>query len=431
VRDPLPIALTDRPVTGSPRLPGSKSITNRALVLAALADGSSELRGALFSDDTRVMMAALERLGIGVVADERSGRVVVSGCAGVLPAHGVDLDVGNSGTSARFLAAVVALGRGEFRIDGSARMRQRPIEPLALALRSLGVDAATVNGDGCPPLLVKTTGLKSGRALVESALSSQYLSGLLLAAPHADGPVVLAVRGELASEPYVAMTLAMLDDWGIQADTATTTGVREYCVPAPQAVASRRYDIEPDASAASYFLAAAAITQGHVLIEGLGHGSLQGDVRFARVLESAGCTLRMERDRMELWGPGQLRGVEVDMNDISDTLMTLAAIAPFASGPSRIRNVAHVRAKESDRIRALATELRRVGIRATEHQDGLTIYPGRPHGAVIRTYDDHRIAMSFATMGLRVPGIAIQNPGCVAKTFPGYFGELDRLTRGL
>jgi 3-phosphoshikimate 1-carboxyvinyltransferase len=306
-------------------------------------------------------------------------------------------------------------------------MRERPIEPIIAALRCLGVDAATVNDDGCPPVVVRASGLRGGHAVVGSELSSQYLSGLLLAAAHAGGPVVLTVPGELASEPYVAMTLAMLHRWGIRVETTASAGSRQYRVPAPQAVRGRRYDVEPDASAASYFLAAAAITGGLVAVEGLGHGSLQGDVRFARVLEDAGCAVQIERDRMELRGTPRLRGVDVDMNDISDTVMTLAAVVPFAASPSRIRNVAHIRTKECDRIGALVAELARVGIHTIAHEDGLTIHPGRPHGAVIQTYDDHRMAMSFALLGLRVPGIAIADPECVSKTFPGYFAEMDRL----
>lgn len=422
--DPYPIKASDRPFSGAPRLPGSKSITNRALTLAAMADGVSTLERALFSDDTDRMAAALTRLGIPVHAEHESARLIVQGCAGRIPAAEADLDVGNAGTAARFLTALAALGEGHYRLDGSARMRERPIEPLLAALRALGSDARSEAGTGCPPVSVRGRGLDGGLTTITADSSSQYLSGLLMAAPYARADVTIAVDGELASEPYVTMTVRMMQAWGL---TVNGGDASNYHVPAPQRVSGRVYAIEPDASAASYFLAAAAVTGGTVHIRGLGSSSLQGDVRFIRVLERAGCSVSVTADRMSLTGPRQLGGVTEDMNDISDTVITLAAVAPFMSTPTRITNVAHIRHKECDRIAALVTELERLGVRAAEHADGVTIYPGRPHAGAVETYDDHRMAMSFAVTGLRTPGLTIRNPACVSKTFPGFFEELERI----
>lgn len=410
------------PILGTIRPPGSKSLTNRALVVAALAAGRSGLSGVLDSQDTRVMIESLGRLGIDVVHDAAACTARIAGCAGRPPARSADLWLENSGTSIRFLTALCTLGEGRFRLDGNARMRQRPIGNLARALNALGGDVVCEAGTDCPPVVVSAGGLPGGTATVAGSISSQYLSALLMAAPCARSTVELRIEGELVSQPYVAMTLGVMARFGVTVD-ADERG--RYRIT-PQSYRAAEYDIEPDASAASYFFAAAAITGGRVTVPGLSRNALQGDVRFVDVLEQMGCRVDWQSDAITVEG-GRLRGIDVDMNAISDTAQTLAAVAVFAEGPTRIRNVAHIRHKETDRIAAVATELRRMGIAVDEHPDGLTIRPGPPRPATIETYDDHRMAMSFALVGLRATAIRIADPGCTAKTYPGYFDDLRAL----
>jgi 3-phosphoshikimate 1-carboxyvinyltransferase len=411
------------PLRATVRPPGSKSITNRALVCAALAEGPSLLTGALESDDTRVMIEGLGQLGIALRHDRAARTIRVNGCGGRPPAAAADMFLGNSGTTVRFLTAVATLGRGVFRLDGVPRMRQRPIQDLLDALRQLGADAVSESGSGCPPVLVRGTSLPGGRAEVAGNISSQFLSALLLAAPCAQRDVELAVRGELVSKPYVAMTLAVMRAFGAEI-AGDDFPLR---VSAPQKYRRRTYAIEPDASAASYFFAAAAIAKGSVTVEGLSRSSLQGDVAFCDCLRAMGCAVSESADRITVTG-GALRGIDADMNAISDTVQTLAAVALFADGTTTIRNVGHIRHKETDRIAARAAELRKVGSVVDERDDGLTIAPGKLHGATIDTYDDHRMAMSMALVGLKVPGVVIRNPACTAKTYPGFFVDLARLT---
>jgi 3-phosphoshikimate 1-carboxyvinyltransferase len=365
------------------------------------------------------MAAALADLGITVEADEANASFRVQGGGGTFPAREADLFVGNSGTTMRFLTALVALRDGRFRLDGVPRMRERPINDLIDALTQLGVHADAPTG--YPPVVVEGGGWKGGRVRVRSDRSSQFLSGLLLAAPFARCEVTtFEIDGTLVSEPYIAMTLAMLRQWGLKFDGLS--------VPGGQSTALTSYAIEPDASAASYLFAAAAITGGRVTVPGLTMDSLQGDVRFLDALEQMGC--RVERSPELTVHGGPLRGIDIDMNAISDTVMTLGAVALFADGPTTIRNVGHIRHKETDRIAALATELRRLGTAVDETADGLTITPKPLHPATIKTYDDHRMAMSLALVGLRVSGVVIDEPGCVAKTYPGFFDDLTRLTSG-
>lgn len=425
MNDSLLIQPLTRPVDATLTLPGSKSITNRALLLAALAEGTSRIENALFSDDTRYMAESLQRLGIDVRVNEANAHFEVDGTGGRIPAQAADLFIGNAGTAARFLTAFLTLGQGRFRLDGVPRMRARPIGDLMDALAQLGANVRAEFDNGCPPLCIEACGLPGGKAHLRADVSSQYLSALLMVAPLTRKGIEIALGGELVSRPYVDMTLRMMRDWGVHAEQED---YRSFCVPGGQKYHPQIYRVEPDASAASYFFAAAAITGGRVRVEGLGVESIQGDTAFVDVLEEMGCTVRKMSDFIEVQGPETLRGVNVDMNAISDTVMTLAAIAPFASGPTLIRNVAHIRHKETDRLAALATELRRMGVEVEESLDGLAIQPVkylRP--AVIETYNDHRMAMSFAITGLRAPGIAIQNPGCVAKTLPYFFQHLEAL----
>jgi 3-phosphoshikimate 1-carboxyvinyltransferase len=418
------------PVHGSIRPPGSKSITNRALVCAALAEGQSVLTGALDSEDTQVMVDSLRRLGIEIEHSPAACTLRVSGCGGRISSQGAYLYVANSGTSMRFLTALATLGHGEFRIDGIARMRERPIQDLLDALRQLGVEADGLSPGGCPPVVVHAAGLPGGRATIAGDISSQFLSGLLMAAPCARRPVELVVSGELVSKPYVEMTLAVMRAFGVAAEGRELT---RFVVPAPTIYVGREYKIEPDASAASYFFAAAAVTGGKVTVEGLSHGSLQGDVRLCDCLAQMGCEVDYGRDSTTVArSPHRpLHGIKVDMNAISDTVQTLGVVALFAEGPTTISGVAHIRHKETDRIAALAAELRKLGAEVDEREDGLHIIPGRLHGAEIETYNDHRMAMSLAIAGLTVPGVLIRNPGCTAKTYPRFFEDLRTLGAGM
>ena len=423
-----PAELTLTPWTGpaSParvRVPGSKSLTNRALIVAALADGETTLTGALDSDDTRVMVDSLQKLGIAVEHDPASARVVIQGSGFKIPAREADLYVANSGTSLRFLTAMVATGSGTYRLDGSPRMRQRPVADLLQALNGLGAEATSEAGTGCPPVVVKASGLDGGYAFVKGDVSSQFLSGLLMALPYSRDATSVEVDGVLVSKPYVAMTMAVMEAFGVRINNRKD---RRFDVR-PARYTGRAYAIEPDASAASYLFAAAALTGSTITVEGLGTSSIQGDLAFVDLLEHMGCKVDREAEATTVTG-GPLAGIDVDMNAISDTVMTLAVVALFARGITRIRNVAHIRHKETDRIAALATELRKLGATVDESPDGLIIFPPDAIApARVATYDDHRMAMSFALAGLKAPGVTILDPGCVAKTYPGFWDDLERI----
>lgn len=421
--DKIAIPVRTEPLAGTIRPPGSKSITNRALICAALADGRTHLQGVLDSDDTRVMIAALGDLGLSIDHNVQQAAVDVTGCGGVLPVDAAELFVANSGTTMRFLTALLALAKGRFRIDGVERMRQRPIGDLVDALNSIGAQIECESPNQCPPVVVNARGLSGGEVSIRGDVSSQFLSGLLMAAPLARGDTTIRIDGELVSQPYVEMTLRVMRSFGVAADAE---GLQSFHVPGNQAYQACHYTIEPDASAASYFWAAAAIVGGRVTVEGLSRDSLQGDVAFCDCLEQMGCQVAYGQDSVTVVG-GPLRGIDVDMNAISDTVQTLAAVALFADGPTRVRGVAHNRYKETDRIGDLATELRKVGAAVEEHKDGLTIVPQPLQAAEINTYHDHRMAMSLALIGLRVPGIVILNPACTEKTYPEYFADLFRL----
>lgn len=418
------------PVTGTACVPGSKSITNRALPIAGLARGHSTLTGALFSDDTRYMAQALNDLGIPVSDAPEDYRFEVDGGDGAFPATQADLFIGNSGTTARFLTAILAIGHGTYRLDGVPRMRQRPIGPLLSALRQLGVDARSEADTDCPPIIVRASGFDGGTTTVSGNLSSQFLTGLLLAAPYGRNGVTIAVEGELVSKPYIVITADVMRAFGVETEIDDVDW-KTFRVAPGQRYEGRAYQIEPDASNASYFFAAAAVTGGEVTVEGLGSRSTQGDLGFVHVLEQMGATVTLTDARTTVRGPqdGALRGGDFDFNVISDTAQTLAAIAPFADSPVTVRGIAHNRLKETDRIADVATELRRLGQVVDEFADGFTIHQRPVTPAEVHTYDDHRMAMSFALTGLRAPGVTILDPGCTAKTFPDYFQRLDDLTR--
>ncbi len=428
--DELEILLFAGPVRATVSVPGSKSLTNRALVLAAHGRKVT-LSGALLSEDTEVMIDCLRRLGWRVeVQSDRTTIDVAQDYSNstnnlLLKAPGGDLFVGNSGTTIRFLVPFVALGHGRFRLDGVARMRERPIGDLLDALTQLGVDVRSEMGNGCPPIVVNANMYGGGRASIRVEKSSQFLSGLLLTLPFAVGDSTIEVVGPIVSEPYIDMTIRLLGSLGVLIKIRDNG--RTYQIQGLQELKANAIAIEPDASSASDFFAIPAILGGHVTVAGLNRASLQGDVAFVDVLGQMGCRIEETRAGFTVHG-GPLRGIDVDMNAISDTVMTLGAVACFAEGPTRIRNVAHIRLKETDRIAALATELRRLGVKVDEFPDGLTIWP-QPlmHGAAVETYNDHRMAMSLALVGLKVPGVKIKNPGCVAKTYPGFWRDLEKL----
>ena len=403
------------PPDATVRVPGSKSLTNRALVCAALAEGTSILEGALHADDTEAMIAALTALGIRVSGT--GSTLTVEGVAGQVPPGPVELDARLSGTTSRFLAPILAAGTGPYRLDAAAPMRARPMGPLVDSLRSLGAEVVEEGERGCLPLTIEG-GARGGAVELPGHVSSQFLSGLLLAAPLYPDGLDVTLTSPLVSVPYVEMTLAVMRSFGAQVTGRTT-------VP-PGTYRATRYTIEPDASAASYFFAAAAITGGRVRVEGLHSDSLQGDVRFVEVLERMGATVDWEPDAITVTG-GPLHGVDVDLADCSDTAQTLAAVAPFADSPTTVRGIGFIRRKETDRIGNTVRELQRAGLVATEEEDGFTIEPGRPQPARFETYDDHRMAMSLALFGLVVPGIEISDPACVAKTYPEFFSDLDQL----
>ena len=426
------------PLRAVVRVPGSKSLTNRALLIAALAEGTTRLTNALFSDDSRYFTKALKTLGFDIHLDSEKAEITVTGLGGRIPARKAELFIGNAGTAARFLSAFLTLGTGEYILDGEPRMRERPIGDLVDALEQLGARVEPANQQSkienrqmlCPPIRITASGLPGGRAAIAGDISSQFLSALLMIAPYAQKPVELTLSTELNSKPYVDMTIAVMQDFGVEVER---NGYQSFTVPLTRyEIRNTSYPIESDASAASYFFAAPAILGGTVCVENISRHSKQGDMAFLDVLQQMGCTVIEGKNYIEVSGPEsedpRLQGVDVDMRDIPDTAQTLAAIAPFASTPTRIRGIASARVKETDRVSAMCNELTRLGVEVEEHPDGLTIQPCsaiRPTS--IRTYNDHRMAMAFALVGLRAPGVTIENPGCVSKTFPNYFNVLDQL----
>ena len=408
------------------RLPGSKSYTNRALVLAAMASGESVLRGALFSDDTLYMARALKDLGFKVNQRPDEEEFIVQGGEAKIPAQQANLFVGNAGTAMRFLTAFLTLGQGRFKIDGIPRMHQRPIGPLVDALKELGAKIEYAGEEGFPPLTIEGGGLAGGRAKMAGDVSSQFFSAILMTAPYARSNVELEVEGNLVSAPYVAMTIDVMSRFGVKVKNDC---FKRFFVPAGGRYKAREYEVEPDASSSTYFFAAAAITGGRLRILGLDRTSKQGDVGFVDILGRMGCRIDSGQGWLEVKG-GPLRGIDVDMNQMPDAVPALAAVAAFAEGKTSIKNVANLRLKETDRLSALARELSKAGCRIKEFEDGLEIEEGALQGAVFETYEDHRMAMSLALLGLRLEGVKIKNPGCVAKTFPDYFQRLEALTTG-
>lgn len=404
-------------------LPGSKSFTHRALIAAALAEGESLLTNALKAEDTELTARALSLLGAEIQWEEHTVRL--RGTGSRFKPVPEPIFLGNSGTSMRFLTAVAALGQGTYRLTGTPRLCQRPMGELLAALRSLGAQAASEKGNDCPPVMVQGGSLKGGLAQLSGAVSSQYVSALLLVAPLTSEGLDLTVTGELVSRPYVDITLSVLTAFGIAHEREE---YRRFRVPGGQVYRPRHYEIEADASSASYFWAAAALTGGQVTITNLSLDSPQGDLDFLAVLGRMGCRLRSSPEGLTVEG-GSLKGIEMDMAAMPDLVPTLAVLAAYAAGETVISGVAHLRYKESDRLAAMVTELRKMGVKAEETPDGLHIVGGNPQGAEIDPHGDHRIAMSFAVAGLRTKGVLIRDPDCVAKSFPDFWEYLEKISQ--
>jgi 3-phosphoshikimate 1-carboxyvinyltransferase len=402
-------------------LPGSKSYTHRALIAAALAPGESILANALLAEDTELTAQALA--GLGAALDWQGHTIRVQGTGGKLKPVAESIFLGNSGTSMRFLTAVAALGPGTYRLTGAPRLCERPMGELLEALRKLGVQVISEKGDNCPPIIVQGGGLTGGRTSLSGAVSSQYLSALLLIGPLAPRGVDIDITGELVSRPYVDLTLAVLGAFGI---TYSRESYQRFTIPGGQNYQPRHYDIEADASSASYFWAAAALTGGRVTVANLDLESVQGDIDFLSVLARLGCRLTSGPEGLTVEG-GPLQGISMDMSAMPDLVPTLAVLAAFAEGETVISGVAHLRHKESNRLAAVVAELNKMGITAEETGDGLRIVGGTPHGAEIDTYQDHRLAMSFAVAGLKTPGVIIRDPDCVAKSFPDFWEYFEGL----
>ena len=406
-------------------VPGSKSITQRALIAAALGDGRSTLIGPLASEDTAYTSSALKAMGITV--DDSGNDWTVNGTGGVIKTPAKEIFLGNNGTATRFLTSVAALGQGSFTIAGEKRMEERPIDPLMQALSGWGVDIKSIKGTGCPPLQIEAHGIEGGQTTLPEGKSSQYLSSLLLVAPYARKKAILDVLGEVPSKPYVTMTLAVMQSFGIDVSASASLDHFEIGQGSYQA---RTYQVEGDASGASYFFAAAAITGGTVTLTNVPEVSLQGDTALIKMLEQMGCTVSYGNG-ITLTGPEELRGIEVDMGDCPDVAPTLAIVASRAKGRTVIKNIEHLRIKECDRINAVATELSKLGAKVREEKDSLIIEgldPEAPmHGAEIETYNDHRIAMCFGVAGLVVPGVKITNEKCVVKSFPDFWERFKGL----
>jgi 3-phosphoshikimate 1-carboxyvinyltransferase len=412
-----PLSRCDGVVT----IPGSKSYTHRALIVSSLADGESILIHALRCEDTEHTAQALLKLGVKIFWESNDVRVL--GTGGMFKTGDEKIDVGNSGTSMRFITALSALRNGITLLDGSERMRKRPIGELLNGLEELGVRAYSQMGNDCPPVIVESHGLEGGTVRIKGDASSQFLSGLLMMAPYAQRDVNIEVTGSLASKPYVDITRDAMSAFGVE---IRNQRYRSFFIKAGKRYLPQKYRIEGDASNASYFFSAAAVCRGRVKVKNLNPVTLQGDIGFIDILERMGCGVTRGSDWIEVLG-GELHGIEIDMNERPDLVPTLAVTAAFAQGKTVIQNIGHLRFKESDRIHAVAVELGKMGIRIEERGNWLEIEGGRPQGAEIETYDDHRMAMSFAIAGLAVPGVKIKGERCVDKSFPGFWETLQKL----
>ncbi|MCX5843102.1 MAG: 3-phosphoshikimate 1-carboxyvinyltransferase [Deltaproteobacteria bacterium] len=404
-------------------VPGSKSYTQRALIIAALAEGRSTISRVLLSEDTRYLMEALRVLGIEILTSGND--VIIQGTGGKIRNPGQAIYLGNNGTALRFLTTMVSLGKGEFLLEGSSRLRERPLKPLLDALKTLGVPSHSRDNKGYPPVRIDAQGLRGGSVVFTDVESSQYISSLLIGAPYAAEDIEITLQGSTVSEPYIEMTLHIMERFGAEIERGDKN---RFKVKSGRNYAGQEYIVEGDASSASYFFLAAALCRGRVKVMNINPESLQGDIKFLNIMEGVGCSIVRGDSWVDVIG-GPLHGGDVvfDMGNMPDMVPTLAVLAAFRQGRTSITNVSHLRLKESDRIAALVNELHRIGVNAKERDDGLVIEGGKPHGADIETYNDHRIAMSFAIAGLAVPKMKIQDKLCVGKSFPGFWDELKKL----
>lgn len=412
-----------RPINIIVEVPGSKSITNRAILMASMADGKSKLSNVLFSEDSRNCLISIENLGYYMEVDEAKREVIV---VGGLPKSGSRVNVGSAGTTARFLTALLAVKDGEFFIDASEQMKKRPMKPLLDILIELGCKIEYVGKVGYLPIILNGINSEGGDITLRIESSSQFLSALLMSGCYYKKGLNIQIEGKEVAHSYVDITLRMMKDFGVQGQKISQG---RYSVKSNQKYKAIDYKIEPDVSSACYFYAMATITGGSVVVKDIHYTSMQGDIDFLKVLEKLGCSVSETSDGLLVKGPnnGVYEGIDIDMNDFSDQTMTLSTIAVFATSPTRIRNIEHIRHQESDRITATIAELTKMGIKCDETVDGITIYPGIPIPTIIETYDDHRIAMAFSLIGLRTDGIKISNPKCCAKTFENYFELLDSI----
>lgn len=420
--------LTVLPLSGAldreAKVLGSKSYTNRYIAIAALSGQDTVIDNALLSDDTLYFTKAIEAFGhVEVEIDQSAGRIHVTSNGRPMRAPSEEIFMGGAGTPLRFLISMAGHAEGTTTITGNARMQERPMGDLLAALPALGVDAVSVRGNGSPPIKVTGGSFRGGATNISGQVSSQFTSSLIINAIRAENDTTITIVDDLISKPYVDMTLAALREMGV---TAEREGFTRFFVPAGQRPRGGQVTVEPDASGMSYFLAAAAVLGGRVTIPGIGSGSHQGDVGLVHALEQMGCRVDLEESSITVTG-GELHGIDIDMEAMPDVVPTLAIVAAFAEGTTRISNIASLRVKECDRIAAVTTELRKMGIAVEEFPDAMHITGGAPQAATIDTYDDHRIAMTFAIAGLRIPGVVIKDPGCVAKSFPTFWQALDDL----
>lgn len=420
----------DAPVNWVVEVPGSKSMTNRALLMAALADGTTTLKGVLFSEDSRNFLNSLKSLKFQVEVDEDTKTVTVEGLNGKIPVTTGEINVGSAGTAARFLTAMLAMAEGTFVVNASEQMKKRPMKPLFQVLTELGAEIVCLEKEGFLPVRVRGIGggqpaNKMCNVKIDISESTQFLSALMLISPMIKQGLCIEVTSARKDGAYIRITRKMMEQFG----AVVNFDGEKYCIKSGISYIAGCYQIEPDVSAACYFYAAAALTGGRAVVKNVTWECMQGDLKFLKLLSQMGCIVNDTSDGIEIKGntDDKLKGVTVDMKDFSDQTMTLAALAPYADSTVRIENIGHIRLQESDRIHAIATELTRLGISCEEEQDAITIHPGMPQPAVIQTYDDHRMAMAFALIGLRTEGIEISNPLCCRKTFENYFDVLDRL----
>jgi 3-phosphoshikimate 1-carboxyvinyltransferase len=405
------------------KIPGSKSYTQRALIIGFLAERKSFLRNGLLSADTQYLMEALRSLGSEILIEDEY--IVIGGTSGTIRNPRREIYLGNNGTAMRFLTSLVSLGKGMFTLGGDPRLCERPIKPLLDALKMLGVDVRSKNKQGYPPVVVHANGLRGGRVTLADIESSQYVSSLLICAPYAERDTAIELKGHIPSLPYIDMTIEVMKAFGVEVIRETPN---LYSVKRGQRYEGKKYRIEGDVSSASYFFLAAALCQGRVRVQNLNPPTLQGDIQLLQIMERLGCTVIRGDHWVEVVGHELIPGeYAFDLGDMPDMVPTLSVLAAVRPGRTTITNVPHLRTKESNRLEALVTELKKTGVRAEERDDGLVIEGGSPHAAEIETYEDHRIAMSFAILGLRTPGTKIKDKNSVNKSFPGFWGELEKL----